>query len=1438
MNQYGYQTYGSGPPPNQNQNWQQNQSTQWQHTAQDQVQQQHQQQQLPQSGYNPGTYGVMPGAQQNGAPVPQIPPRDSSQQYSQYNQNAPPPPPKLPGVYQSNSQQHTYSAPTQPQNSYGQSNVPYQVPQPPVPQPYYPPPSTTQTPVQYGSTQGSFSAPSPPVPSSSMPGMSESRPAYIPPSLSGQGVASYMPSNTNPLPGVYVPPPPDVPAWTQASQIAPKNKFKYTPPVVHPNYQNSTPDYGTNPAGVHSYQQPGVPSSGQHMPPQNQQQWESQGQPQQYAHTAQGQSEYTNPTPNHTQQNLYQQPTQQTQSWSGPQEPNPQHVYSNQPQSQPQTQNNWQQQSMSQDSNFHTYPQPQNQPDHRPSIPISQDSYSSVSSPHNEPISPLSHRQSMDFGRSNLPIRRADSLGLGRKPVGSSASSIKEEAVPPTAQAHTISPATPAATGASALGFGGPSDWEHFGAGVEEVDDTASFDAKVTQGPPSPKEHISELPSNPSPPPHSASTQEVDHRPGPATEGWPTPPAPAPATLDMPPPGLPTGYDPIPPPEATHSSNASVVSIEQGRSGTPAQQQWDRRSAPSSRPSSIASLRQPWQRPTVPPNKISETTSTSMSNDGGFVSPSQHSNQIHQSLGPSSNENQGASAAQQQHDPHDHSVMHAAHVSPVLEPNNDINSGNKPDEIASRFGIDDGSLTMESKQAPVERQDTPKPGTPPKPRDLIPDLDPWYAGSLERYIEMLRQEAAALAVEDKISIFKGFLAAESQARGIPYYHDLPVGPVIAAISDTADAQLKDEHEGAVIESKPSLDVTRPKVSTTVDDFVLVSTEEQYSPGGRPVMIGRSQDQDTPASDVRENDSSRPPTRESPDDQTKSFVSRENPDPARKGSPSNAYTPYRHNLTTSDSNQSAKLTSSAPVPDDTSPPSTQPTQDMPPPGFKPYTPTEVLTSVSMVASPHLFSPTAEGHRFTSSNSRQEHDLFFNKEPPKPEAKLIPSTSISPATPVDRKPDSPPIDVPKGNPPQSLPTNPEPSHVSTSVPNKQADVHNLKSKLPSRIPSVAPSHPHLAMILDDLPKRFPSNFAFISELTKSFEATAMVLRQKNEKERQQRQEAEEARTNSLFDNNEISYADIGVLEDKFKADEAQHKAQEDQAEYNKYNEAVFNEVYLRLQKEIGELMESWQETISHLEHGLAGKAAIEGGSTEGEPGTTFQAVQTIRALHRALEERHDRVAGAISERDKKYKKTQVQPLYAAGNIKKLKEMERHFDAAEKNASLQHREQRAMRLKELFDIVEYNVQRAVEQNFSYRKEILDALPAESDPEVRKTAKDTLRLLSDSSMDLMQALGEIERELCNAEFDVEVGRTRARPEAVDDAVIKKVETQGAKEVERVEQDVRERLAVLEDAWKEVEKAFEQSEQPSPPTDDGLDDRARAQKRALEEAKRRNGDL
>ncbi|KAF2794031.1 hypothetical protein K505DRAFT_325025 [Melanomma pulvis-pyrius CBS 109.77] len=1542
--------------------------------------QQQQQQQQQTGGYNPGVYGAMPGAYGQGQPASVNQP---SNPYNTQQQDQPPPPPPKPHGFASTVQQQQQQQQQQPAQTWGQQPAygaqptqqgyppqqqtgypPQQgsfqaqqsyntaAPPPPSQTPggsYFPPSQQGQTPSSYGADQtGGYPTSTPASATTAQPPNSVlspdvQHPTYIPPSLTGQGVQSYMPANTNPLPGVYIPPPPDMPAWQQASH-APlqggNKKFRYTKPMVDPSFQAQ---------GYQGLPQQPVQQPGQFVqqPVQGQQQY---GQPVQNQFQPQTQmpqqGQYGQPVPQQPQDQFQQQQQHQQQYGQPPMQP-PSQLYPQQgnqwqqpppadpclaqPQQQPPQQQGW---PPAQQAQAPVLGQPEEQGIQAPK-PINGQTgttapnFVSDPSPKSQPVSPVHNRNSMSFSQSNAGrTGSVSSIALGAihsQRAGnrtSSPASIKAPVPPPTTETKAF----------SALGFGGPSDWEHFGDG-EEIDDEEIFGVKKDEKKTETAHSDSvELPAHvPSPPPTQAE--------------WPTPPAqPAPLNLTRrdtyqptPPPDItappaqPQAFvmgDAIVAPAVTQSPQPGQFSQppppnQQGfpmhnsrgssRHGTPAQHQQQYQPPPnqqgfamhnsrgSSRHGTPSQLQQQYQPP--PP-----AGNTFIADDGGWAAQSNASQgrqqtpaqQYPQQAPPAAwgaaeqtptqtsgwggqAQNQNFAAELQAKDEAferfradaeresadlraeidklrsdaerekaelrselerlkdlpaeierlkveaENAKTHAASEKNVLseqieemkvaaaqaKDNSEAVNKEKVSMIEwlkeDAEGKDDAIKEKDvmiadlKQQLEVEKASKPIELPQPTPRDLIPDIDPWYAGSLERYISMLRSEAGEQQVDDKINVFTGFLRAESSIRGLEYYSAPPPAPPMQDAAHNTGQEPFGLSRGASNASikKPNVNVQVPQRQPSPED------EFQYSPGGRPLL------QRKPTMPSTESVS-----REQSFGQSFGFSS--GPEQLPQISTANEFPQKPATILTPTSSTDEGF-NKGPI---QSPPEETAGQ------YKAFVPQEVTQNDS-VKSLHRqsmsFTPPAYVAPLHGSKSSKGHDeIFFGAPNQQPSSKPSsrPTTSASAASDV-------PLPAPLSFTPAPLSFNAQPSAAAASPKKNPAQI--LNEILPAQI---VPPQPHTR--LEGLWKKssaIPSDFAYINDLTVAWEKNAALARKKNDAARRKRQEESEEHTDQLFNDNEISYADIGDLEDEFKEKERELKAQEDRVEYKTYVEEVFDKVYDGLQAEIKSLMDLYIESENLLQTSVSGVKTMDGKS---DAPSTHEALELLKTLHAQIETRHDKVAQAVAERDKRYKRTEIQPLYAAGNIAKMKNVEKHFDNAEKQAALRAKGERSERIGELVHVVEDVVIAAVGFEQDEADHILNAARAlaqdnadESHTALLTRARDTLLAIKASSIALLGLFNALEVELNTAVLEAEIAQAKAAQGAVDPARILELEKRMEEGEKEMKLEFERRVGVLEADRKDVEAlvkggvSAEEREK---------SERERRLKAALEEAKRRNG--
>ncbi|KAF2003432.1 hypothetical protein P154DRAFT_520041 [Amniculicola lignicola CBS 123094] len=1602
----GYQTN----PPAANSQWApppQNAATgagQWNQSAQQTWGQPGQQQQ---GGYNPSTYGAMPGGQQQ-----------------QQQDHPPPPPPKPQGFAAAVQQQQTsqsyaqppgYPAQTAQQNTgytpqtqqtdfsqQGQSGgfqqqAGYQNPQqqynaaaPPPPSgtpggSYFPPAQQGRPTSVYGTDQiNTYATPQSATTQQPPPNVlspNEQQPAYIPPSLTGQGVQSYMPVNTNPAPGVYIPPPPDIPAWQQAAHAPLQGgvkKFKYTKPMVDPSFQaqgyqplapmqqpmQQQGQFGQ--PGVQPQQQYGQPvqdqfqSQGQMQQPgqYGQQTVQPQPQPQQFVPPVQQQGQFTQaqqftqipqggmqqPAQQYPpQQNQYQpspptdqgfvqqqqnqyQPTpptdqgfvQQQQNQYQPTPPTDQ-GYVQQQQTvpdpygaqQPMQQQGWQAGHQSQGS-FPGQQQPQGQ-DHGIQAPKpltrtgTTPNFVSEPSPHSQPVSPVQNRQSMSFGAGQTShlgrTGSVSSIALGA--LRNQQAGVRTASPAP---AKVPSPPLPEEkTKFSALGMGGPSDWEHFGMGDDEIDDEDLF-AKKDE--PAQLDSV-ELPAHvPSPP---------------STVGeWPTPP-PQPAPLNVgiqrretfqptpPPPrssGTPAQLPSQPPQQGFVMGDAMVVShspqpgqthpplAQQGfvmgdagwappKQGTPLQQQqqppppapennfvmgdggWAAHSAPS-QPRQQTPSQQAHQPP--PPVNSSfamgggswgagQQTPTQASGGWGAQAQGPNPNHIaelkakddelkakddklkakdnaYERLKTDSEKEKGDLRAEFDRLRADidngkaHTAAEIARLTADIENTKTHASAEKTvlaeqleaikaaseqaklnadalikekdsmierlkediegkDEvIAERDGTiaeRDGIIADLKRQLDAERQkELPK----PKPADLVPDIDIWYAGSLERYIGMLRIEASEPQVEDKINAFTNFLRAESGIRGLPYYDAPPPAPVVP------EPVIAPHHEEPAVLARKMSNASLKKMQNIHVQVPEPQTPDgpDISPGGRPIFR-------------------RKPTLKS------------NESVPTEHSFSMSSEPEQFPSFNNNNNNNPILTPTSSQDDDfNKTPIQSPPEEPAPASYKAYVPPGVVQSESS----HRLSMSIGAKTVLPSATPKNTDEIFFGEP----AATPPSAASRPATggtgslgdvPVPRPLSFTPAPASQ---PRPLSFTPAPSAV------KKAPLDVLADLLPK-----SPPHPGPDDRIVDIRKKaqeLPSDFSFIADITSKFDKSAAQVRAKNDRERRKRQEESEEKTDQLFNDNEISYADIGDIEDEFKEKERASKAQEDRDEYKTYVEEVFDKVYDGLQEDVKTLMGLCMDTEALLHDPMSGLD-----STKHIPAT--DCLSLLQELHGLAETRHDLIVRAVAERDKRYKKTEIQPLYAAGNIAKMKSMEKHFEAAEKQAVLRTHHERAERVGELVRVAEEAVVAAVGKEQGEFDRLLSALKnispddnSDAKPDLLAATHERLHDLKTSAKDILTLFNALEIALNTTVLEAEI--MQAKMENAAPAKLQQLEAEMKDGEANLKQEFERKCAIIEKDREEVDRLVAEKGVPVKVELSEEQEKERRMKAALEEAKRRNG--
>ncbi|EOA80802.1 uncharacterized protein SETTUDRAFT_124059 [Exserohilum turcica Et28A] len=1252
-----------------------------------------QSQQQIMAGYNPGTYGAMPAAQQQ------------QQQYVQQQQQGQPPPspPKPQGFAaavqrqeQLQKQQQPQQAwPQQPQQTTGfipqaqQGGYPiqgnpqqaYQQAAPPPPSAvqgaaYYPPPqggrpSSTNSITQAVANSNAQPTGSPQVPATASPVRQQS--TYIPPALNGQGGQQYTPSNTNSAQRVYAStPPPNAPGW---QQVQPTQS-------AQPVYQSQQPP----PLPVRFSQQAG----------------QIQQQQQYYQYGQQAFAQYPPQTPT---------PPQQTSSPFQAQQHNYQQQPQGQSQVQAQAQNQWQpppppapvpnpQTLPPSYANQQAAQQPQTQTSGQEQAPLNRTNTAvtnlSESNP-SQPVSPVSNRPSLSFASGQRPsYERVDSIGSVAF-ANYQAQRANDKPLPQTQP--TPPPPRDDKSTFSALAAGGPSDWEHLGGG-DEIDDEELFAAK-------PKQQENKATQ-------SSSVELPAHVPSPpSTHGFPSP-AVHPANLDsndsgetyMPtPPSSTANLSEQRPPYPAHGgfvvNDAIVAPLRTApKPADNTQRLRDNHLASESLPGSaqvdsltaeikakdelIDQLRADLQR----------ETDTRNAEIGLFTAERLKL--------------ESESEAARNHAANEMSVLQAQIDNMRLT----ADQANANSDAVAREKERDNTIAELRHQLEVERtKELPKPTA----ADLIPDLDPWYVSSLEKYIAMLRSEAMEPQLEEKMKIFKAFMKAESAARGIDFFDTPPKvpakEPVQGSNSDISDA--------------------RPNLRVQVPQEIVDEDDHDYSPGGRPILMRQ------PTMPSLENIQPRAPTAPSVQSTTILTPTSSVDDDANKtpiqslpeGQPQSQYKAYI-------------------------PPSTKPEEPAP------------LS--------HRFSMNFSG---TPTGARGPDEIFFGTGQPR----------------TQRYEDDADEPIPR---PLSLhPHRP----TSMILPSKDDGNKILAAILPRHLEG--PTSRQLQELKYKL-KNAEIELVGAKKLEQIWEESASLTRWKNDDARRKRQDENEERNDELFNGNEISYAEMKQMEEDFKSKEAALKTKKVEEEYKSYVEAVFDPVYNGLEAEMHSLMDVYVEAEHLLQTSVSGIKSLEGG----DPPSTEDCLELLDAIYKQVEKRHEGVVHVVAERDRCYKKTEIQPLYATGKIAQVRDTEKHFESAEKQAALKAKREKARRIGQLVSFAEDVVVNALSTEQKEMDQIVAAIKSlddgTGDADLLARAHSTLDALKRSSKALLTLFNDLEVELNSAVMDADIAE--AQSQNADAKRVQELQAEKKQGEKKLVEEYIRRVRVLESDQTELKELVE----------------------------------
>jgi hypothetical protein len=409
--------------------------------------------------------------------------------------------------------------------------------------------------------------------------------------------------------------------------------------------------------------------------------------------------------------------------------------------------------------------------------------------------------------------------------------------------------------------------------------------------------------------------------------------------------------------------------------------------------------------------------------------------------------------------------------------------------------------------------------------------------------------------------------------------------------------------------------------------------------------------------------------------------------------------------------------------------------------------------------------------------------------------------------------------------------------------------LKEMLPDTVPdSYGLSQHAKANAVKTAIDGIPDAFGFIHEIVVSWDRENRIVRKRQDDERSVRQADSEQRIDDLFNDNEIGYADIGDLEAEYKLAEAEKKYQEDQQELDSFTKGVYMPVTERLQKELAQLNAQYTIAIDLLDlESESASRMFKSASSKAEMGFVMTC---MLSLFNKLEMRHQKIAEANVERERRRKRLELTVLYTNGDTAGVKSLEAEFAVAEKMQVLHEARGRDTRANKLMDTFDRATVRGLGDNQTYVDDLLlrirevKELVLKSPNDIPESVyepdgpRDALSLaqkaidfvLADSQK-LLTISNVADKSLNDADFGVSVAE--ARVSNADVSTHEKLASEKEREDEKIAEDTNSRMASIARGPEEASALIR--EVVDRVGDDPL--HKERMKAALEAAKRRNAD-
>ncbi|KAL9024538.1 MAG: hypothetical protein Q9196_006447, partial [Gyalolechia fulgens] len=1031
-------------------------------------------------------------------------------------------------------------------------------------------------------------------------------------------------------------------------------------------------------------------------------------------------------------------------------------------------------------------------------------------SPHSSATMSHERDQNQDVpGTSSLLDATPEPQDLNTSP-----SPFTQESIKPSEHTTNLYQSTLGSYSASALGFGGPSDWEHFGDyDGEEVDDTDLY-----LRPRSPVKHnlptdTSELPADPAP--FAVSSEQH------------------PATIEDSQKALSTAHqdgiqsitssgtetkqdqsqsdrDPVSEENAYYATEVKILDQPDTRTpdrtgqDSPIKQQW---TIAGSEATDLPQF--PSKQAQEGPNELGDITDKisrdrhSITKDSlvePVISSPAKEHRDEPPSAPSNVQSSDWAAATDDKSTADQKPVRLDSQQKDTEPlfkglfkaqvaNKDQSSSEKravasdvvdlsrEESISRRSIVSDGSVLSK-----VKEMDDP-----------YADLEPWGKASLNRYVAMLREEARAATETEKLNKFRAFTRKEWKLRAVLYgADDEQENDPLSTGRDTPIQQARTSFRRPASKALPALpphanephaEAAQPKspLSPNMYESTLATSMVTEEEKVEPPSAGRDSDTivDTPGGQKQQH---------LDDDESEVYSPGGRPIQTQARGPQKASAPSGLGANDSHAEESNSLCSKEQVSDNK--PIYTPFRysqgyiddaDQPVDrraSFRPYAALK-MEPVEDRADRATELVTDIGDRYSLTSTAVDRQVRGST-----------SSNQSQASPKRNFSDV--------GPQLSAATEPDPPLGLRRF--ERADFDPLVAILPQpdQIPAYAVELSGLQLGLNAV----PDDFSFIHQHFITWDAKAKKIRADHERERQIRQGESEQRVDALFNDDEIGYGDISELEAEFRRGEAAHKTDEDRAEYETFMEEVFNPVWTRLHFEIDQLSPLYEQYSRLAHETLAGKDMFEAANGQYALAPTMSGLLT---LHQKLEIRHQKAFEAVLERDRRLKKTEIAARYTLGQVSQVKQLEKQFERAEKGAIAEYCKQKNARANRLMDVLDQHTLRGVGANQDYMEAVMKAVrriasgrafasaPA-SEPglgmsEVNKAQTVTAALAS-SSEQIVQTFHVADMLLNAADYELSVATARLAD--ADPPTLERLKEERSKEDMKLMGDLQHRLALI----------------------------------------------